>query len=172
MYSVILKEKREQNNKAKHRLVVGLQVLEKAAEAIAQLKLDIDKMQPELEQTKKELETTMQDLTVKREVAANERAIVAKDEADARVQESEASALKQEAETELAKATPLLEEATRVLKEIKKDDLYFIQSLKAPSGNICLVMEFACHMFNLKPKPKNMNRSPNDAGGFFDLAKL
>jgi hypothetical protein len=94
MYTVILNTKRQENNFAKNRLVKGLQVLDKAAEAIAQLKIDIDKMAPELEATKKELEVTMVDLSKKREHATAERAIVAKDEAEARVQESEAAALK------------------------------------------------------------------------------
>ena len=80
--------------------------------------------------------------------------------------------MKNEAETELAKATPLLEEATKVLREIKKDDLYFIQSLKQPSQNIVLVLEFCCHMFNLKPKKNHMGKSQNDQHGFFELSRL
>ena len=109
-------------------------------------------MAPVLEETKKNLTLVMEDLAVKKEAAEADEVIVARDEAEARAQEAEAEALKNEAEGELAKATPLLEEAVKVLKEIKKDDLYFIQSLKQPSGNIVLVMEFCCHMFGLKPK--------------------
>lgn len=108
-------------------------------------------MQPVLEKTKKDLEVTMVDLNQKKEAAEADRLIVARDEAEAQQQEAEASTLKNEAEAELAKATPLLDEATKVLREIKKDDLYFIQSLKQPSVNIVLVMEFCCHMFHLKP---------------------
>lgn len=80
--------------------------------------------------------------------------------------------MKGEAETELAKATPLLEEAVKVLKDIKKDDLYFIKSLKQPSGNIVLVMEFCCNMFGHKPKKPNMGKSANDAAGYFDVSTL
>ena len=152
MYVVILKEKRIKNTNAAQRLVTGLQVLEKAAVAIDGLKDEINKMAPVLEETKKNLTLVMEDLAVKKEAAEADEVIVARDEAEARAQEAEAEALKNEAEGELAKATPLLEEAVKVLKEIKKDDLYFIQSLKQPSGNIVLVMEFCCHMFGLKPK--------------------
>lgn len=105
------------------------------------------------------LEVTMADLSVKKEAAEADREIVAKDEKEAREQEQEAEALKNEAEGELAKATPLLEAATKVLKEIKKDDLYFIQSLKQPSQNIVLVMEFCCHMFGYKPKKQHLGKS-------------
>ena len=152
MYVVILKDKRIKNTNAAQRLVTGLQVLEKAAVAIDGLKDEINKMAPVLEETKKNLTLVMEDLAVKKEAAEADEVIVARDEAEARAQEAEAEALKNEAEGELAKATPLLEEAVKVLKEIKKDDLYFIQSLKQPSGNIVLVMEFCCHMFGLKPK--------------------
>ena len=147
-------------------------MLEKAATAIDGLKADIAEMQPELEKTKKLLTETMADLSVKKEAAEADREIVAKDEAEARTQEQEAEALKNEAETELAKATPLLEEAVKVLKEIKKDDLYFIQSLKQPSANIVLVMEFCCHMFGHKPKKQHIGKSQHDHNGFFELSRL
>ena len=129
-------------------------------------------MAPVLEETKKNLTLVMEDLAVKKEAAEADEVIVARDEAEARAQEAEAEALKNEAEGELAKATPLLEEAVKVLKEIKKDDLYFIQSLKAPSGNIVLVMEFCCHMFGLKPKKNQMGKSQNDNNGYFELSRL
>lgn len=38
--------------------------------------------------------------------------------------------MKADAEFELSKAVPLLEEATKVLKELKKDDLYSVASVK------------------------------------------
>ena len=56
----------------------------------------------------------------------------------------------------------VVEEAIKVLKRIKKDDLYFIQSLKVPSPTIVLVMEFYCHMFGLKPKKQHIGKSQND----------
>lgn len=172
MYVSILKDKRIKNQNAAQRLVTGLQVLEKAAVAIDALKEEINKMAPVLEQTKKTLTVTMADLAVKKEAAEADEIVVARDEAEARAQEAEAEALKSEAETELAKATPLLEEATRVLREIKKEDLYFIQALKVPSVNIVLVMEFCCHMFGLKPKRQHIGKSANDTNGFFELSRL
>jgi len=53
MYVVILKKKRAQNSSACQRLIIGLDVLEKAASAIDILKTEIARMQPELEATKK-----------------------------------------------------------------------------------------------------------------------
>ena len=147
-------------------------MLEKAATAINTLQDSISKMQPELEATKKTLAITMANLSVEKEAAEADREIVAKDEAEARTQEQEAEALKSEAEGDLAKATPLLEEAVKVLREIKKDDLYFIQSLKQPSANIVLVMEFCCNMFGHKPKKQHMGKSQNDSHGYFEIARL
>ena len=172
MYVVILKDKRIRNTNAAQRLVTGLQVLDKAAVAIDALKVEINEMAPVLEETKKNLTIVMEDLAVKKEAAEQDEIIVARDEAEARAQEAEAEALKNEAEAALAGATPLLEEAIKVLKDIKKDDLYFIQSLKQPSGNIVLVMEFCCHMFGLKPKKQHIGKSQNDTNGFFELSRL
>ena len=55
---------------------------------------------------------------------------------------------------------------------MKIDDLYFIQSLKVPSANIVLVLEFCCHMFGHKPKKQHLGKSMNDTHGFFELSRL
>jgi len=172
MYKDILVKKREQVLFAKNRLVTGLTVLDKAAVEIAALNKQIVEMQPELEATKKLLEETIAQLNVEKEGAEKEREIVAKDEAEARTQEAEAAALKGEAEQQLAAATPLLEEATRVLKELKKDELYMIASIKQPTPQVVNVMELSCHMFQHKPKKANMGKFENDPNGFFELARL
>ena len=59
--------------------------------------------------------------------------------------------MKEEAERELAKATPLLEAATRVLKELNKNDLYSLATMRVPTQTVIVVMEVSCHMFALKP---------------------
>ena len=64
-----------------------------------------------------------------------------------------------------------VEEANKVLKRIKKDDLYFIQSLKVPSPNVVLVLEFYCHMFGLKPKKQHIGKTQHDQKGFFELSR-
>jgi dynein heavy chain len=79
--------------------------------------------------------------------------------------------LKEDAERELSKATPLLEEATRVLRELKKDDLYSLATMRVPTPTVIIVMELCCHMFSLKPEKKNLGKAPGDTNGFFDLAK-
>jgi hypothetical protein len=72
----------------------------------------------------------------------------------------------------LAKAIPMLAEATRVLNELKKDDLYSVAAVKAPTPNVVLCMELSCHMFSLKPEKKHLNKYPNDVSGFFECARL
>jgi len=72
---------------------------------------------------------------------------------------------------ELSKATPLLEEATRILRELKRDDLVFIGTIKQPTPVIVLGMELSCHMMDLKPKKTNQNKIPGDTNGYFDLAR-
>ena len=104
--------------------------------------------------------------------AAVEQAIVAKDSAAAQAQEKEAAELKEDAEQKLSEAVPLLREATRVLSELKKDDLYSVASVKAPTPNVVICMEVACHMFSHKPEKKNLGKSSNDTNGFFDCARV
>jgi hypothetical protein len=65
----------------------------------------------------------------------------------------------------------MLEEATRVLKELKKDDLYVLNSLNTPTANVVKVMELSCHMFSHKPTKANIGKYPNDPHGFFHLSK-
>jgi dynein heavy chain, axonemal len=154
-YGKILKQKRIDVGKNKERLVVGLDVLAKAAIEIAKLEQQISEMAPVLEVTKKALAETMVILSKEKADAAVEQAIVAKESAAAQAQEKEAAELKADAEFELSKAVPLLEEATRVLKELKKDDLYSVAAVKQPTPNVVTCMEIACHMFQHKPEKKN-----------------
>lgn len=65
----------------------------------------------------------------------------------------------------------MLEEATKVLKELKKEDIVFLGTIKAPTPVIILGMELSCHMFELKPKKTNLGKINGDTGGYFDLAR-
>jgi dynein heavy chain, axonemal len=82
-YGTILATKRKSVERAKNRLVGGLQVLDKAAIEIAKLKDHIDKMAPELEVTKKDVAATKERLTVEKEAAYKKKEVVAKQEAEA-----------------------------------------------------------------------------------------
>jgi len=82
-YQVILKQKRIDVGKNKERLVVGLDVLAKAAVEIAKLEQQISDMAPVLETTKKALAETMVILSKEKADAAVEQAIVAKESAAA-----------------------------------------------------------------------------------------
>lgn len=73
---------------------------------------------------------------------------------------------------ELGKAVPMLAEATRVLSELKKDDLYSVAAVKAPTPNVVVCMELACHMFSFKPEKKHLGKSPNDVNGYFECSRI
>ena len=123
------------------------------------------------EKTKKDLAVTMEIISKDKADADIERTKVAGEEEEARIQEEEASVLKKEAQDKLAEAEPMLEEAVRVLKELKKDDLYVLNSLNTPTANVIKVMEISCHMFSLKPSKESKNKVTNDTHGFFHCAK-
>jgi hypothetical protein len=149
-YATILKDKRTKIEFSKSRLVKGLEVLEQAAIEIAALEENIKTMAPELEVTKRDVAATMAQLTIDKGEADAEKEIVAKDEAEAEQQESEASLLKKDAEFELAKSGPLLEEAEKILNELKKDDFYVLNAIKAPTPAVVLGMEISCLMMGVK----------------------
>ena len=76
-----------------------------------------------------------------------------------------------EASQKLAEALPMLEEATRVLKEIKKDDLVFLNSINKPTPTVIKMMELCCYMFSLKPSKENIGKVEGDTHGFFHKGK-
>lgn len=157
MYKSILKDKRKHVGESKQRLVTGLDVLAKAAVEISKLENQIQVMAPELAITKKKLAEVIEVLTKEKAEAEVEQAVVSKDSAAAQEQEGIAATLKEEAERELAKATPLLAEADRVIKELNKNDLYSLATMRIPTQTVIVVMEVCCHMFQLKPAKANMN---------------
>ena len=57
------------------------------------------------------------------------------------------------------------------MKELKKDDLTFIGSIKKPTPTVVLGMEVSCHMMDLKPKKANIGRVDGDTNGYFDMAR-
>jgi dynein heavy chain len=83
---------------------------------------------------------------------------VSVEEEEARVQEEEATTLKKEAQAQLDEALPMLDEATKVLRELKKDDLFFLNSINTPTPNVIKVMELSCYMFQLKPGKPNIGK--------------
>jgi len=133
MYRTILVEKQESTSKAKVRLERGLDVLASAAVEIAKLKTSINEMAPILEATSAELQKTLEIVDREQKEAAIEKAQVDVEAKEAEKQEEEASALMNDANQKLAEALPMLEEATRVLKEIKRDDLVFLNAIQKPT---------------------------------------
>jgi len=101
-YKIILETKRVEVGQNKQRLVVGLDVLAKAAVEIEKLEIQIQDMAPVLEKTKIALAETMEVLSKEKADAAVEQAIVAKESAAAQAQEKEAAELKADAEFSLS----------------------------------------------------------------------
>lgn len=98
MYKDILEQKRKSVTAAKSRLVIGLDVMEKANVEIVGLQKQIDEMTPDLIKTQKVIAEVLVVVNTKKAAADIERDVVSKEATAAGVQEAEAEELRQEAQ--------------------------------------------------------------------------
>ena len=75
-------------------------------------------------------------------------------------------------EEKLAEEMPALNESMKAYYSMDKGDIYELKVIKKPTVFMCMVMEVACHMFELKPSKNNLKKYQNDTGGYFDMAML
>ena len=173
LYKSILTERRKYFGDARQRLQTGLNVLKEAAVEIANLRVMLDKKQPELEKTKVEVANTKKIIVQESKEAEETKKVVAADEAEASVKEAEVSKIKKSVDDDLAEALPALDKAVKKLDELKVDDFYELKAMKTPTKAVVYMFEITCLMMKL-PKPKKPNdpkKLQYDPDGYFDLAQ-
>ena len=115
----LITSKQEATLKAKRRYVVGLEKLAFAASQVADMKKELQELQPKLVVASEENERMM--VVIERESAevqvTSEK--VRAEEAVANEQAAQAQALKDECEAELAEAIPALEASIQALNTLK-----------------------------------------------------
>ena len=122
-FKTLLAMKRDQVSTAKRRLVIGLDKLLSTEVEVAELKKQIEEMQPVLIQTSKEVEVMMEQIAKDKVDAAQTEEVVSKEEAIASAKAAECAEIKESAERDLAEALPALDAAVAVLKNLKLSDL-------------------------------------------------
>ncbi|KAJ7552868.1 hypothetical protein O6H91_06G073600 [Diphasiastrum complanatum] len=157
----LLAEKREELGQLRSRLEIGLDKLLTTANEVELMQKELVRLQPVLEATAKEADDMMVVITHDKKDADITKQEVAKQEMDANAQAAQAKAIAGSAQQDLDQALPALDAALSSLKNLTRNDIVEVKSLRSPPEGVKLVMEATCIMFNQMPK---MVSDPNKLG--------
>ncbi|XP_031730848.1 dynein heavy chain 7, axonemal isoform X1 [Anarrhichthys ocellatus] len=158
-FKALLKTKRTEVMKLKHRYEVGLEKLESAADQVATMQIELEALQPQLRVASKEVDEMMVVIEHESVEVANTEKVVKVDEALANEQAMAAKAIKDECDADLAEAMPILESALSALNTLTNQDITVVKSMKSPPPGVKLVMEAICILKGIKP-----DRIPDPSG--------
>lgn len=153
-FKTLLTRQRAEVFDAKARYDNGLSKLQKTAEQVNQMQIELESLQPELQRATIETDALLTKTTADK-VIANEQSLIV--EAEARkcnLQASEAKALKDSCEADLAAAIPALEAAENALNSLNKSDITEMKAMKKPSAAIKMTMAAISILFLVKPDKK------------------
>jgi len=150
MYMNTLDASREELNVNIKRLQNGLEKLAAADKQVAQLKIDLTKMQPELVVKSKNVEIALIETGKKASVAKEQETLVNAETAVVSKQAAEIEAIQKEAQQELDIVMPELEKALKAVEQIDKGKLIEMRSFTNPPDAVNLVMEGVLIMFGVK----------------------
>ncbi|XP_019945265.2 dynein axonemal heavy chain 7 isoform X2 [Paralichthys olivaceus] len=158
-FKALLKTKRAEVMKLKHRYEVGLEKLESAANEVATMQVELEALQPQLLVASKEVDEMMVVIEHESVEVAETEKVVKVDEAEANEQAMAAKAIKDECDADLAVAMPILESALAALNTLTTQDITVMKSMKSPPTAVKLVMEAICILKGIKP-----DRVPDPSG--------
>ncbi|CAG5865931.1 unnamed protein product, partial [Menidia menidia] len=158
-FKTLLKAKRMEVMKLKHRYEVGLEKLESAAEQVATMQVELEALQPQLVVAGKQVDEMMVVIEHESQEVAEIEKVVKVDEAIANEQAMGAKAIKDECDADLAVAAPILESALAALNTLTTQDITVVKSMKSPPTAVKLVMEAICILKGVKP-----DRVPDPSG--------
>ncbi|OEH74384.1 dynein heavy chain related protein [Cyclospora cayetanensis] len=132
----------------------GIGKLEETADQVAEMRAQLQQLQPVLHATSEEVEKTMIQIQKDHALADETKQVVAHDEAVALKKAKETQALKDDAQRDLDEALPALEEAVECVKKLKSDHIREVKALTKPPSGVILTMEAVCIMFGVLPVKK------------------
>lgn len=157
--------KRLEISTKKDRLQNGLDKLSETKKLVSVMQEELVVLQPQLVKTQAEVATMMVEITKDKASAAETKAQVEVEEANANAKAADAQAIADDAQRDLAEAIPALEEAVACLKDLKKEHIDEVKSLRTPPAGVVLTMKVCCILFEVKPVKKN---DPNKPGQKID----
>lgn len=143
--------KRVEIIKAKSRYVSGLETLQRAAEAVENMQVELSELQPRLlamAENSQLMTLEIEQKTLEASVATEQ---VKRDELIANDQAAAAESMEDECSKDLAQAVPVLEDALQALNTLKPSDITLVKSMKNPPSAIKLVMAAVCVMKGVPP---------------------
>ncbi|XP_034417782.1 dynein heavy chain 7, axonemal [Cyclopterus lumpus] len=158
-FKALLKTKRAEVVKLKHRYEVGLEKLESAADQVATMQVELEALQPQLRVASKEVDEMMVVIEHESVEVAKTEKVVKVDEAVANEQAMAAKAIKDECDADLSEAKPILMSALAALNTLTPQDITMVKSMKSPPTAVKLVMEAICILKGIKP-----DRVPDPSG--------
>ncbi|XP_024377701.2 uncharacterized protein [Physcomitrium patens] len=160
-FTKLLQEKRSDLEGLRGRLSVGLEKLLNTANEVAVMKEELVNLQPILVKTTKEVDIMVQSISIDKANAALTKDQVEIQEAAAKRMAATSKGIADSAQAELDVALPALDAALSSLKDLTRNDIVEVKSLRNPPQGVKMVMEATCIMFNLAPK---MINDPNKMG--------
>ncbi|KAH8941010.1 hypothetical protein BDL97_14G015200 [Sphagnum fallax] len=157
----LLTEKRADLEGLKGRLAAGLDKLLTTAGEVEVMQLELVALQPILATTAKEADNMMETISVDKADADVTKQEVGMQEASANKMAAKAKAIADSAQAELDLALPALDAALSSLKNLTRNDIVEVKSLRNPPQGVKTVMEACCIMFQIAPK---MVADPNKLG--------
>ena len=158
-YKGSLATSRDMVLQGKKRYEVGLEKLDFAANAVADMQKQLTDLQPVLAQSQIETDALMVQIQEKLPGVNATKEAVGKDAAVAQAEADRVGAIKKECEDDLSVAMPLLQEAVDALDTLKPADINEVKNFKTPPGGVVLTMEAVCIMLNVKVVKA---KDPND----------
>ena len=151
LYKDMLKEKDSQVKTRIDTLDIGVKKLEETNETVADLQVELKKLQPILKEKAIEAEELLKVVAVEKEDAEELRLKVEAEEKTVKVQADEVKAIADDAQKDLDKALPALAGAVKALKALDKKDIQEIKSFTNPPKQVAFVMEAVCILLGHKP---------------------
>ena len=136
----------------KSRYENGLQKLRETADQVAQMRVELEALQPKLKEAQAETNKQLGIVETRQKEADAKKLAVEEDEKVAMAQKESCMKDKAECEEMLAVAIPTLNEALKALKTLSKNDIVEVKAMKKPPSGVKLTMEAVCIMMNVKPK--------------------
>ncbi|KAL4470156.1 hypothetical protein ABPG72_009081 [Tetrahymena utriculariae] len=150
LYCKLLTKKREEMLSVKKKLSDGLEKLQTTNDIVAQLKIEMEALQPQLEEQQIKTDQFIQQLSIDSAEAGEKELAVSIEAEKVNEQAQEIKVISDEAQTELNKALPELQKAEEALKSINRSDIDQVRTYKKPPELVQMVLECVLCLFGEK----------------------
>ena len=150
LYQKLLEEKREELSFNIRRLGTGVSQLANANSLVAQLKIDLTRLQPQLEEQSKEMDKALLLLEKDSAIALEQELLVSREREEINKQTQEIKILTDDAQSDLDIVRPELEAAEKAIENIDEKQIVTMRTYPSPPQIVEDVMAGVCILFGVK----------------------